>query len=90
MKICTTNDNGQMVIPKDIRKKFKITKKTPLKVFTKKNHICIEPLEIEEEKTGWEDTIIHFPKKYSKNEFPVIKGGEDESYADKIDEILYS
>jgi len=45
MKIVTANKQGQVLIPINLRKKFHITEKTYLKIYTHDDQICIKPLE---------------------------------------------
>ena len=44
MAVVTSTIKGQIVIPADIRKKFKITKGSRVNVYEKGNKIIVEPL----------------------------------------------
>ena len=44
MRIVTTTEKGQVVIPADIRKRHNIAKGTKLAIFEKDNEIIIKPL----------------------------------------------
>ncbi len=44
MVLVTSTIKGQIVIPADIRKKFKIKKGTRVNVYEKENKIIVEPL----------------------------------------------
>lgn len=44
MPIVTTTEKGQVVIPADIRKRYRITKGTKLAIYEKGDEIVIKPL----------------------------------------------
>lgn len=89
MKITTTNKQGQVVIPINLRKKFNITEKTYLKIYTYDDQICIKPLEESIDKKK-EKIIVNFTKDYQQNDFHFhSKKLEEKDLSGKVDEILY-
>ena len=52
MVLVTSTIKGQIVIPADIRKKFKIKKGTRVNVYEKENKIIVEPLPDDPVKEG--------------------------------------
>ena len=89
IKIATPNQQGQIVIPAKIRKQFKIDTNTYLKIFVKKNTICLQPLEKKFQEN--DDEIVPLLKKKKHKPFHFkSKHPEEKNLAGKIDEILYS
>ncbi len=89
MKIATVNKQGQVVIPINLRKKFHITEKTYLKIYTHDDQICIKPLEEELDKKK-EKIVVNFSKNYQQEDFHFhSKNHEEKNLASKVDEILY-
>lgn len=90
MKIATANQQGQVVIPVNLRRKFKITEKTFLKIFSQDDCICIKPFEEENVGNKKEKIVVNFPKNYQQNEFHFhTKNSKEKNLAEKVDEILY-
>jgi len=52
MTIVTFTAKGQILIPAELRKKFGITKGTPVNVYEKENKIIIEPIKKDLVKAG--------------------------------------
>lgn len=44
MNVVKATVKGQVLIPASLRRKYKIGRGTPLRVYGKKNHIVLEPL----------------------------------------------